>query len=91
MRQLIVTARFKKDYKQAKKRGMNMQLLQTVLETLIAEQTLEEKYCDHALSGNYQDFRECHIQPDWLLIYAISEHEAILVAQRTGTHSDLFD
>ena len=91
MRQLVVTSRFKKDYKQAKKRGLDMRLLQDVLQTLQDEEQLDEKYCDHALSGDYRGFRECHIQPDWLLIYALSEQEAILVAQRTGTHSDLFD
>ncbi len=84
------TKQFKKDFKLAKKRGLPMQELKTILEKLSNGEPLEEKHQDHPLIGNYASFRECHIQPDWLLIYQIRQEELILVAQRTGTHSDLF-
>ena len=87
---LRTTTQFKKDYKLAKKRGYNLDLLDKVLDTLLNEEPLEAKYHDHALTGNYTGFRECHIQPDWLLIYMINNNELILTAARTGTHSDLF-
>lgn len=67
-----------------------MLLLEEIIDTLLNEQPLAEKYCDHELFGNYSGFRECHIQPDWLLVYRIEKNTAILVASRTGTHSDLF-
>ena len=87
---LRTTTQFRKDYKLAKKRGYNLDLLDEVLQTLLNEEPLEVKYRDHALTGNYLGFRECHIQPDWLLIYMINNDELILTAARTGTHSDLF-
>lgn len=74
-----------------KKQGKNMTLLQTVIDDLLAEKVLDEKYLDHPLAGKYVGFRECHIQPDWLLIYTVDRGQLILVAARTGTHSDLFD
>lgn len=88
---LVPTSQFKKDYKRAKKRGMDMSELQTVLDKLCAEEPLEERHRDHALSGNYIGFRECHVRPDWLLVYAIDQDKLILTASRTGTHSDLFN
>lgn len=91
MLQLVATTKFRKDYKRIKKRGYDLSLLENVLDALLRAETLDEKYRDHALTGNYIGFRECHIQSDWLLIYAISESEFILTASRTGTHSDLFD
>lgn len=91
MLKLVTTATFRKDYKRIKKRGYDISLLETVLEQLLSEKKLEEKYLDHALIGNYFGFRECHILPDWLLIYALNNSELILTASRTGTHSDLFD
>lgn len=87
---LISTTQFKRDYKKAKKRGFNMGELQAVLDALCAEEPLEERYRDHALVGDYAGFRECHVRPDWLLVYAINKDELILTASRTGTHSDLF-
>ena len=90
MLQLVTTAKFRKDYKRIKKRGYNLSLLADVIDTLLREEPLSQKYRDHALTGNYIGFRECHIQPDWLLIYSLSESELILTASRTGTHSDLF-
>ncbi|MBQ7265666.1 MAG: type II toxin-antitoxin system YafQ family toxin [Firmicutes bacterium] len=90
MLKLTVTGKFKKDYKVIKKRGYDLSLLAEVLDRLINEEPLDTKHHDHPLTGNYTGFRECHIQPDWLLIYKIQENTAILVASRTGTHSDLF-
>ncbi len=87
---LTTTSQFRKDYKLAKKRGYDMSLLENVLQQLLDYKPLEEKHRDHALTGNYLGFRECHIQPDWLLIYAIDNGTLILTASRTGTHSDLF-
>lgn len=81
---------FKKDYKRAIKRGYDIKLLETVLELLIQEKELPAKYKDHTLSGDYSDCRECHITPDWLLIYRINRNELVLCLTRTGTHSDLF-
>lgn len=84
------SAKFKKDYKAVIKRGNNPQLLQAVLELLCSEQPLPPKYKDHNLSGNYEGHRECHITPDWLLIYKIEREMLTLLLTRTGTHSDLF-
>lgn len=88
---LVPTSQFKKDYKRAKRRGLDMSELQAVLDRLCAEVPLEEHHRDHALTGNYAGFRECHVRPDWLLVYAIDRGKLILTASRTGTHSDLFD
>ena len=90
MLDLVMTTQFRKDLKRINKRGKDLSLLKDVLQTLREEQALEEKYRDHALTGNYIGFRECHVQPDWLLVYAINKEELILTASRTGSHSDLF-
>ncbi len=87
---LVLTSLFKKDLKVIKKRGYNLSLLNNVVDMLTMGQPLPEKYKDHNLIGNYKGCRECHITPDWLLIYEISEGELILYLTRTGTHSDLF-
>lgn len=81
---------FKKDYKRMLKRGCNPQNLQDVLSFLVNQQPLPEKYRNHNLSGNYTGYRECHIEPDWLLIYKIFNDKLVLVLTRTGSHSDLF-
>jgi mRNA interferase YafQ len=81
---------FKKDFKRIVKRGYDVRLLEEVIEILASGKTLPEKYRDHNLSGEFSDCRECHITPDWLLIYKISNDELILYLTRTGTHSDLF-
>jgi len=91
MLQLVTTTKFRKDYKRIRKRGYDLSLLETVLDTLLRQKSLDQKYKDHALTGNYKGFRECHIGPDWLLIYAVNDSDLILVASRTGTHSNLFD
>lgn len=84
------TSRFQKDLKRIQKRGYQIQLIQEVVRKLSDGETLEPKYKDHPLSGDYVGCRECHITPDWLLIYEIYEDELILYLTRTGTHSDLF-
>ena len=81
---------FKKDYKRIKKRGRDTDKLKYVVEQLSNEKTLEDKYRDHELTGNYKGFRECHIESDWLLIYKVENDELVLVLSRTGIHSDLF-
>ena len=88
---VLPTGRFKKDLKLAQKRGYNLGLLTEVLEILASGKQLPPKYKDHALLGSYAGCRECHITPDWLLIYEIIEEQVILYLTRTGTHSDLFD
>ena len=85
------TSKFKKDYKASIKRGYDITQLEYVINELMNQRKIDEKYKDHALSGDYSGFRECHIQPDWLLIYKIDNSQLILTAFRTGTHSDLFE
>lgn len=86
------TGQFKKDYKLAIKRGCDPNKLSEVITLLVDEQPLPEKYKDHALvnSRNYKNMRECHIEPDWLLVYKIEHEILILKLIRTGSHSDLF-
>ncbi len=90
MLEIVPSNQFKKDLKLAKKRGCNMEQLRDVVNTLAQEQQLDRKYRDHGLTGNYDGFRECHVEPDWLLIYRISHKSLELFLFRTGTHSDLF-
>ena len=82
------TKRFEKDWKRLQKRGKPKQKLKIVLGMLINKKLLSKKYRDHKLIGNYQGRRECHIEPDWLLIYKITKLRIIF--ERTGSHSDLF-
>ena len=84
------TSQFKKDYKLAVKRGCDINKLQKVVMILASGETLPDEYRDHPLRGNYGGYRECHIEPDWLLVYKISENVLVLTLYRTGTHSDLF-
>jgi len=81
---------FKKDFKRIKKRGFDISRLEKIVELLANEVPLPEQFKDHNLSGNYNGFRECHIAPDWLLIYQVNNNELVLVLSRTGSHSDLF-
>lgn len=90
MLELVTTGQFRKDYKRIKKRGYAMNLLEDVINLLQNEQPLDDNYRDHGLVGNYTGFRECHILPDWLLIYAVDKEKLLLTASRTGTHADLF-
>jgi len=85
------TGQFKKDLKRAKKRGLHLQDLLHVVELLANDQQLPEIYRDHNLHGDYDNYRECHISPDWLLIYQKDIEIRIITLYRTGTHSDLFD
>ena len=86
------TAQFKKDYKAAVKRGCDVEKLEKVIGLLVAEKKLPALYHDHSLenSRGYVNMRECHIQPDWLLIYEIDDSQLFLYLTRTGTHSDIF-
>lgn len=84
------TSKFKKDYKLAIKRGYSIKLLEEAVSLLANGKPLPEKYVDHALSGNWTAYRECHIQGDWLLVYRIENDVLVLTLARTGTHADLF-
>ena len=92
MLKLEFTGRFKKDYKIAVKQGCNPKKLEEVLALLQKEEILPSIYRDHQLvnARNYQNMRECHIEPDWLLVYQVMDDELILRLIRTGGHSDLF-
>ena len=87
---LQTTTQFKKDCKRMAKSGKDLQDLWDIIDMLLAETPLPEKCRDHALSGNLQGFRECHIHPDWLLSYLVRQERLVLTMIRTGTHSDLF-
>lgn len=84
------TSRFQKDLKRVQKRGYDISLLTDIIKKLANGEQLPEKNRDHNLSGDYAGCRECHITPDWLLVYEIDNGELILYLTRTGTHSDLF-
>ncbi len=90
MLKIVTSNKFLKDLKLAKKRGLDLAALNEVVNKLANKEKLEEKYKDHALKGEFQDFRECHVKPDWLLIYSIDDEELELFLFRNGSHSDLF-
>lgn len=85
------TSQFKRDYKLAIRSGLKIELLEEVVAHLALGEPLSDKNRDHALTGNWSGHRECHIQPDWLLIYRIEEDVLVLTLARTGSHSDLFN
>ena len=89
MRFIVQSSAFKKDYKRLRKRGYDMGRLRLVIDALLEGKPLDERHRDHSLRGNYEGWRECHIAPDWLLIYIVNEEELSLA--RTGTHADLFE
>ena len=89
-KRVVWSKKFKKDYDLAKKRGLDISKLKKVVDILITDEPLPDQYKDHALSGIWTGFRECHIQPDWLLVYIVSSDRLVLTLSRTGTHSDLF-
>ena len=91
MLDVVLSNKFKKDLKLAAKRGLDLLELDSIVEQLAAQQPLPDKNRDHALTGDYIGFRECHIRPDWLLVYRVSGEDLILFLFRTGTHTDLFD
>ena len=88
--ELKKTSQFRKDLKRVVKRSLNVDLLDEIIQTLRERKPLDPKHRDHALTGDFSGFRECHIRPDWLLIYMVDGKNLILTASRTGTHSDLF-
>lgn len=90
MFELKTTSAFRKDLKKLRKRGANLNKLDFVLTKLLNGEVLEDRFKDHALIGNYIGFRECHIEPDFLLIYCVDNNKLILTAVRVGSHSDLF-
>ena len=90
MLRLELTQKMKRDAKRMKKRGKDMSKLDAVLRLLASCESLPQKYHDHQLKGVMRDFRECHIEPDWLLVYQIFEDRLVLSATGTGTHSDLY-
>jgi len=88
MRSLRYTSQFKKDFKRMRKRGVDIKKLHEVIKKLVNEEKLDARYKDHPLQGKFAEAHDCHISPDWILIYAIVGNELRLI--RTGTHSDLF-
>lgn len=84
------TTTFKKSYKLMKKRGLDIDELDKVIDNLRQGKTLDKKYRDHALTGNFVGFRECHIKPDWLLVYLVENNILTLTLVDTGSHSDIF-
>jgi len=82
------TTQFKKDSKRLKKQNKDLSKLKAIIEKLTSGHPLETIYCDHPLTGNWKNHRDCHIEPDWLLIFRITSEDLYL--ERTGTHSDLF-
>ncbi len=88
--EIVPSNQFRKDLKLAAKRGYDINKIKNVIEKLANGEVLEAKYRDHWLTGDYGGFRECHIQPDWLLVYQLDNGKLILFLARTGTHSDLF-
>ncbi len=90
-RDIVWTTKFKKDYKLAIKRHLNIDLLDDIIRILSRGEILPEQFRDHELSGNWAGHRECHIQPDWLLIYRIDDSVLVLTLVRSGTHNELFD
>lgn len=85
---IVYATQFKKDYKRIKRQGKDPEKLRTVIEQLVSKEKLDPKYRDHGLSGKWTGRRDCHIEPDWVLIYRISENELRL--ERTGSHAELF-
>lgn len=90
MYEIKPSTKFQKDLKHVQRRGYDISLLTEILKMLAAGEPLPAKNKDHALVGNYEGCRECHITPDWLLIYEVVEETVILYLTRTGSHSDLF-
>ncbi len=88
--EIVPSNQFRKDLKIAAKRGYDLNKIKNIIERLANGEMLEAKYRDHLLTGDYGGFRECHIQPDWLLIYQMDNGRLVLFLTRTGTHSDLF-
>lgn len=90
MMKFETTAQYRRDIKRIQKQKLDLRLLDDVIQTLLEGKPLAKKHNDHALTGNYVGLRECHVKPDWLLIYSIDKGNLILTATRTGSHSELF-
>ena len=87
-RPVVTTKAFERDLKRLRKRGKDLKLLRAVIDAIRLGQRLEHRHRDHALAGEWQGFRDCHVEPDWVLIYSVGEEAVYLI--RAGTHSDLF-
>jgi len=87
---LVTTKQFDKDLRKALKRNKDLSKIKLIMQTLVSGQPLPGKNKDHRLIGNYKSRRECHIEPNWLLIYKINKTKKEIIFERTGTHSDLF-
>ena len=85
---IYYSTQFKKDYKRVKKQGKDLEKLKAIIEKLVKKEKLDPKHRDHGLSGQWKEHRDCHIEPDWILIYRISEDDLRL--ERTGSHAELF-
>lgn len=90
MLKIYYTAKFKKDLKKAVKQGKDIDALEKVVDTLRERKELDPKYRNHNLTGTYRGLKECHIGPDWLLVYKIEEDKLLLILSRLGSHSELF-
>lgn len=90
MLEVYFSAKFRRDYKRIQKQGKNVDQLLKIVDILAAEQPLDPKYRDHAMTGDFIGYRECHIEPDWLLVYKVEQDALLLTLTRTGAHSDLF-
>lgn len=92
MLQPVYTRQFDKDVKKVKRSGnKDIEKLKAVIRTLIEERPLDQRYKDHKLKGDYTGHRECHIEPDWLLVYRINQNEKTITFIRTGSHADIFE
>jgi mRNA interferase YafQ len=87
---VVATTRYDKDAKRVRKRGEDMTRILTVVDALRNRRPLADRHRDHALSGDWQGWRDCHVEPDWVLVYRVDEEAGELILGRTGTHSDLF-
>jgi mRNA interferase YafQ len=88
---IIFTSQMKRDYKRMERRGKDMRLLSDILDKLACGERLERRHNDHKLKGSLKDVRECHIEPDWLLVYKVDQRRLILTALATGTHDDVLN
>jgi len=89
--QVQPTSKYRKDRKRLIRRGLDMTKLDAVIKKLANGEKLEPKYRDHALAGSFKNYRDCHIEPDWVLIYKIDNDQLILVLSETGSHADLLE
>lgn len=85
------TKQFEKDFKRMIKRGKDMEKIKTVMRRLANEEILDTRHRDHKLTGDFEGFRECHIEPDWLLVYRINKRDNSIIFLRTGSHADIFE